>query len=192
MRIRVLFYRAKWDGHLLDNAISLWTKIFNWNTGPYSHAEIWIPDEHGNFTDDEFEVPKTQWILGTAFTSTMRGDVNGVVKRPAAEVLKHPGRWDYIEIEVSEHDYKMILRWMEVTVAKNPGYDIRCILSFFWYRREFKSDKFICSEFCERALWWSNEPEIFRKIRCPSPRRLSRWLVGKGYKIQSLGERHEA
>ncbi len=179
LKLRVLFYKAKWDGHLLDDAISLWTGIFNWGTGPYSHAEIWIPDDEG-----EFEVgvgPDRDWYYGTCYTSTMRGDENGVVKRPAAQVLKHPERWDYIEIGVEDD---RIINWMDISVENNPGYDIKCIISFFWPWRWHKSSKFICSEFCASALHCAG---IGLKGICPSPRRLSRWLVDKGYQIQSLG-----
>lgn len=184
MKIRVLLYRARFDGHLLDDFISLWTGIFNWGTGPYSHAEIWIPSISGSFNVGcGFSSGGCPVYEGTCYTSTMRDDVNGVVKRPAAQVLKHPERWDYIEIEVDKTIYDMAVTWMNKTVDSNPGYDIKCILSFFWFRRWHRSRKFICSEFCERVLW---RLYIFDRIRCPSPRRLSRWLVQKGYKINHL------
>lgn len=187
MKIRVLFYKAKWDGHLLDDGISLWTGIFNWGTGPYSHAEIWIPNNdgefHRRFDSDDPRNDFGYYHAGWCYTSTMRDDVNGVVKRPAAQVLKHLDRWDYIEIEVEDGKFDVIKKWMDLEVKNNDGYDVWCIVSFFWYKRVFAGNKFICSEFCAFVLWIRG---IFKKPRCPSPRRLSRWLVDKGYKIQSL------
>ena len=187
MKIRCLFYKAKWDGHLLDDAISFWTGIFNWGTGPYSHAEIWKPDEHGDFDAPYGSVHCSKPItyLGTCYTSTMRDDVNGVVKRPAAQVLRHPSRWHYAEIEISEAEFRLMTEFLEMWVERNPGYDILCIISFFMPWRWFKGEKFICSEFVYFALVYAG---VFKTLRCPSPRRLSRWLVDKGYKITSLGE----
>ncbi len=186
MKIRVLFYKAEWDGHLLDDAISSWTWIFNMGTGPYSHAEIWMPATNGSFSCSKCgQTPAGDCFHGTCYTSTMRDDINGVVKRPAAQVLRHPSRWSYVEIEVDEQDYKDMVRWMDLVVETNPGYDVWCILSFFWFRRKYHGEKYICSEFCHHALCWT---EVFGKVACPSPRRLSRWLVDKGYKIKSLGE----
>ncbi len=233
MKLRVLFYKAKWDGHLLDDLISSWTWLFNMGTGPYSHAEIWIPDEN-SYDDDGFYgmyeksyYPESRTVMtwknwkGTCYTSTMRKGVclqckgtrgylfynhileedeflkcpkckgkgeikySGVVARPAAEVLKHPGRWCYVEIEVTQDAYDNLIEGMDGSVKDNPGYDIWCILSFFWYKRLFAGKKFICSEFCQAALFIVG---VFKELRCPSPRRLSRWLVDKGYKIHSLGE----
>lgn len=188
MKLRVLFYKAKFDDHLLDDGISLWTGLFNWGTGPYSHAEIWIPNTDVPCREgQEFGVTMEQFYpAGTCYTSTMRDEVNGVVKRPAAQVLKHSDRWDYIEIEISDDLYADMVEWMDYVVRNNPGYDIKCILSFFWFRRWYKDRKYICSEFCEKAL---QEAGVLKSLRCPSPRRLSRWLVDKGYKIESLAGR---
>jgi hypothetical protein len=188
MKIRVLFYKADWDGHLLDDAISSWTWPFNMGTGPYSHAEIWIPE-----CGDRFQAPRALVEMdcaedeywGTCYTSTMRGDVKGVVKRPAAQVLKNPGRWDYIEIEIDEKRYENGINALDGEVFNNPGYDTWCIVSFICcpLRRWYKGPKWICSEICDWVLWIWN---ILDYYRCPSPRRLSRWLVDKGYKINHL------
>jgi len=188
-KIRVLFYRADWDGHLLDDLISSWTWLFNMGTGPYSHAEIWIPGQNSNFKifshDIDTETTNPVYV-GTCYTSTMRDEVNGVVKRPAAQVLRNPERWSYIEIEIGKRDYDLMVQEMNIKVAKNPGYDTWCIVSFICcpFRRWFKSPKFICSEFCYWALYAADV--FWGKLRCPSPRRLSRWLVDKGYKINHL------
>ena len=105
-------YKAKWDdGHWIDDAIAIHGRIFNWRfnwkTGKfeflpwYSHCEIWVPQFNEARPGIQYE---EQWFtgsdvysgpnnyLGTCYTSTMRGDHNGTVSRPASEVLTHPGR----------------------------------------------------------------------------------------------------
>ena len=137
MKMRILFYRAKFgDKKLLDNLISGWTGLFNWGTIRASHVEIWVADEtkksplceHGFcrrgtvFADGSRE---SHLWLGTCYTSTMRGDDNGTVKRPASGVLTHPERWCYVEVEVEELSCKVMLMVMdEMVKAKLSEYGL--------------------------------------------------------------------
>ena len=179
MKIRELYYRAAKDKHWLDNGISTWTKIFNWGTGPYSHAEIWWPDEgefkEHAFVDDEY--------IGECFTSTMRGKDNGTVIRPAREVLKHPERWDYIEREVPDDIAREAIHNARVAARNNQGYDKACIAGFFLPWRIRSKDKDICSEIAQKFLVWI---KIFPKYKVWSPRRLSKRSVSKGGVIRPL------
>ena len=104
--IRVAEY--KYTGKPLNWAISAWTGLFNPGTPRYSHTEIWIPDENGLFGgyDGHLHGGYEGQYFGECFTSTMRGDWNGTVIRPASEVLTHSRRWDYFELEVEDVDYK--------------------------------------------------------------------------------------
>ena len=199
MKIRVLLYKARiGDKHWLDDAISLWTGLFNWGTGPYSHVELWVQgkcfpshcEDEAFLTFQDAEYPEDYY--GTCYTATMRGKTKGVVKNPASKILKNPGRWDYCEIEVDKYEYDQILQCAEFWVDEHEGYDFTAILSFFWFWRMHDKNRWICSEFVYHLLlrgemWgdfdWCNPPKP-----CPSPRRLSRWLTKKGYEIKPLSE----
>ena len=200
MKIRVLFYRAERDGHWLDDGISLWTKLFNWKTKPYSHCEIWWPDADGRFetvsdkieascksdaggTTYTIEMPPTVKYHGECFTSTMRGKHNGTVIRPAYTVLTHPERWDYCEILVSDNVGEMAKENARLFAENNEGYDLLCILGFFlpWRLRSY--DKDICSEVVQKFLCWCR---VFSEFKVWSPRRLSTKVIAKGYKIVPL------
>ncbi|GAG47483.1 unnamed protein product, partial [marine sediment metagenome] len=137
-KIRILFYKAKRDGHFLDDFINLWTWPWNMGAkGPYSHCEVWVGSREsipgkclmGTFTmcDDDLNVQ----YHGTCYTSTKRGAHNGSVSRPAAQILTHPDRWDYIEINLFPEDYAAMMRWMAYAVKHNRGYDTATLLKFF-------------------------------------------------------------
>ena len=123
------------------------------------------------------------------FTSTMRGDNNGTVLRPASDVLKHPDRWYITEIEVPDDLYRIARNWAKIRVACNGGYDKKTIASFFWPWGRFGSadkEQAICSERCYQFLC---ECGIFRdKTRCPSPRRLCKWMAELKYTTRPLLE----
>lgn len=188
-KIRVLFYRAIFgDKKWLDDAISLWTGLFNMGTGPYSHVELQTPED-GYF---ELRPPSTNYgladmeYMGTCYTSTMRGKTKGVVKRPVSEVLKNPRRWDYCEIEVGEKRHKQMIETANLYAKEYHGYDFKAIVSFFWYKRIGSRTEFICSELVYHFLFLLG---VFKLgFKCPSPRRLSRWLTKKGIEIKPLQE----
>ena len=178
---RVLEY--KYTGKPLNWIIANSTKLFNWNTGSYSHCEIWLPDEEGNFTVPY--VGDSRTVTGQCFTSTMRGSVNGSVIRPACEVIKHPERWDFFEIEVEDHMYNHAISHALSAVKNNKGYDKPLIVSFFFPYRFASKGKDICSEVCMHFLNDSFVLDTTGK-RVPSPRRLARWLINIGHEPKSL------
>ena len=87
---------------------------------------------------------------GTCYTSTMgqvRGSNNvgdGTCKRDAFKVLKHPERWSYVEHEVSDDAYAMMIQYLEVQVDENKGYGLG-------------PDKNVCSELSHNANVVSGE-----------------------------------
>lgn len=194
MKIRVLFYRARiGDKHALDDAISLWTWPWNIGTGPYSHVELWVPDKNGDFYRHAYDHLRTSGKqrytagpYGDCYTSTMRGDAKGVVKRPPSEILKNPGRWDYCEIEIRPSLYEGGINYLMARIGKKIKYAFKTIASYFLPIRLHEEDADVCSELIYDVLViWA----IFSaKNKCPSPRRLSRWLTKKGYKINPLKE----
>ena len=223
MKVRFIFYRAKFEFRnflktrrirLVDDAISFWTWFGNIRTGPYAHVEVWTPDEGGKF---EERTPLTKVLCdayGTCWTSTMRGEDNGTVKRPVSEVLTHPERWDYIEVDLEEYDYNRLIYWMELEVENNKGYDMKANFSFLTPWRFHDIDKNNCSEFGHNAaivamikgiIWtalqkqkaklphdfyvWpmpSKIAELSRHFKVPSPRRLARMFTKAGYKMKRL------
>ena len=164
--IRIPFYIAGWDKHLLDNLIAFYTGLGNWGTPPVSHTEIWMPDDHGGFWE------------GQCYTSTMRGKNNGTVIRPACEVIQNPKRWLYFEMGIPDELFLQAKLGAMAAVKNNCGYDRWTIASFFWFKRFGRSNQEICSEIAYSFLY---DCKVFtKKGLCPSPRRLCRWLMDLG------------
>ncbi|KKM21498.1 hypothetical protein LCGC14_1634800 [marine sediment metagenome] len=207
-KVRYVFYIAKFDllnvlrgkrkPHLIDDGISLWTGLFNWWTPPYSHMSVWIQDENGDFviptyTPNFYRGPSAEDFLnvGTCYTSTMRGDDNGTVSRPASTVFKYPKRWEYIEFEVTDESFEAAKAWADERVKNNKGYSKRDLLRFampLWLLKKLKiadPDREICSEHGEGwatrletgPVWGMRIIWLLEKILIRSPRRLWRDLI---------------
>ena len=204
-KVRFVFYRAKLDIinvirrkrklHLVDDGISWWTGIFNWFTPPYSHSEVWTQSLYfpSHNADEAITVFETSDLPGTHFglcyTSTMRGDANGTVKRVAQDVFKNPKRWEFIEFEVTDESFEAAKHWADERVRLNKGYSKRDLLRFampLWLLKKLKlddPDREICSEHGEGwavKLWapcMDGFLPILYKILIRSPRRLWRDLV---------------
>jgi hypothetical protein len=155
MKIRFLFYRAKFEWRnflktrrirLIDDLISWWTWPWNIGTPPYAHVEVWLPDEVDGFTHPWCYRSRFPDYAGTCYTSTMRGEANGTVKRPASEVLTHPERWDYKEYDIRPRRYRAGLAWLEKQVKENKGYDKKASLSHLTPWRFHDKDKNNCIE----------------------------------------------
>lgn len=152
----------------------------------YSHCSIWTPKEDG-FFDDDFIVPKLTYYQGTCYTSTMRGDDNGTVKRDASLVLDHPERWEYVEIEMHSEFHKCIVEWMDEQVEANKGYSKWDILKFISPIHFPDTKRNICSEFVNNALCVSN---VFGEDGWGiiSPKAVLKKLLKCGYKVRSLSD----
>jgi len=189
--VRFYFYRAKLDIggvlfkkrklHLIDDGISWW--LFNPWTPPYSHQETGA------------KVDGVEWL----WTSTMRGEDNGTVSRPASTVFKYPKRWEYIEFEVTDESFEAAKAWADERVKNNKGYSKRDLLRFampLWMLKKLKiadPDREICSEHGEgwatRLLVLAKpygvtviHKFILQRILIRSPRRLWRDLT-KRHKV---------
>lgn len=185
---RVLMYRPKLgDGKWLDNAILACTLQYNppmWNKPKLwsSHAEIWTPDETGNFDN------------GQAFTSTMgqaggenRPKEDGVVLRPVHQVIKHLYRWYYYPVYCSAQGYERLQTWQDVWLRQNKGYNKSDIVDFFNpFKRRQDLRKWICSgvTWASICVAFDTQPILPKKRylghsiqELPSPLRLSRWLL---------------
>ena len=187
MLVRIIFYRARF-GKLLDMFISYWTAIWNWGTKGYSHAEWWEADCAGDFTVATFS-PMFWQYAGKCYTSTIRDKYDGVTKRKANFVLRHPDRWDYCEIEIKYPRCLFVEDFWDAKLTSNTGYDLWGILGFAlpWGNVGAK-DKYYCSEVVGKALVVAGVIKDFQRV---SPRRLSRWLIKAGYKIVPLTERNQ-
>ena len=180
-QVRFAFYLAKFEWrnifnkdkklHVVDDAISWWTWLFNWFTPGYSHVEVWIPNAQGEFVyeidlfpadRDNLDVLKAGYeYKGTCFTSTMRSrgtgkkKVDGTVSRAASEVFTNPKRWHYLEFEVTDESFAEAKAWADERVENNKGYSMKDIRRFFmplWLLKKLKWDdpeREICSEHAE-------------------------------------------
>ena len=193
MKVRILFYRARF-GKPLDMLISLWTAIWNWGTEPYSHVEFWEASRIDGFEVATPLPPLYTKYVGWCATSTIRDKINGVCRRLADFVLRHPGRWDYCEIEIKDrmadtYGSEAVRDFWDAKLTGNTGYDLWGILGFAlpWGNVGAK-DKYYCSEIVGKALVVAGVIKDFDRV---SPRRLSRWLIKTGYEIKPLVERTE-
>lgn len=197
MKMRIIFYKAKWgDGSFIDNAINTWTWLIsakNREVGDYAHVEVWTANEDGNYEKQanayyqggqwNYCIPNNAH-MGTCWTSTMQGEDNGTVKRPASEVLKHPDRWDVCEVEVpAGYKYECGMNWMKAAVINNKGYSKWDIIRFISPIHFPDNDRNICSEFVNNALYYMG---VWDKWGIVSPRRLAYKLKQAGYKIEPL------
>ncbi len=203
-KIRFVFYKAKFEWrnvfikgrkiHLVDDLVALGTWLPNLFTPRYSHVETWIADLAGDFETVDYGGFLERVFVGTCYTSTMRGDANGTVSRPASEVFTHPERWEYLEFEVTDESFKTALLWAQLRVLRNKGYSKRDLLRFampLWMLKKLHlddPDREICSEHGEgwatRLLVLAKpygvtviHKYILQEILIRSPRRLWRDLV---------------
>ena len=173
VKVRFPFYKARIDGELLDDTIAIVTALFpvNWKRGWlrhwYSHVEFWLPDKNGNFVDEYGN------IVGMCFSSTTRGGAKGVRMWGAKYVLKHPERWDYIEAEVDEGDFKRVRELMKLELHKK--YDYSWLFSFLIPFFKEDPNKWGCSELIG---WTAFELKVLKKIfkKKTDPRKLARLL----------------
>jgi hypothetical protein len=174
-----LFYRPDFDGKLLDNSILACTLPYNpamWNKKSLwtSHAEIQIDD--------------------MCFTSTMgqsggknRPKEDGVVCRPASQVIKYDYRWYYYPIYVSSVHLGYMQGWMKLFLESNKGYNKGDIADFFNpIKRQQDLSKWICSGITWACICCAMDSQnILPKKEAfghsikelPSPLRLSHWLL---------------
>ena len=181
MKIRLVYHKPK--DSWLGRGIVGWTWLlalarldFKNLKHNFSHVEMWFPDEDDYFGSAWQYGPKTTMntITGQCFSSTTRGDAEGVRFAPASEVLKHPERWMYQEFEVDEEDVEA-----QLPVMKNWcgwKYDFAGIFGFFLPWNPEDEEKWYCSELCAHLCYcFDIIDEPHKRI---SPRRLTK-VAGK-------------
>lgn len=218
---KVIWQERTWN-------LKKWGKaVWDFIKRAYSHTEIWKPNKKGMFItlpESLATKPLKKWFksnvcAGTCYTSTMGQARNknappedGTVKRPAAGVLKHPKRWDYVEVDLEDEDFDRLIYWMDLEVENNLGYGKRDTLNFFGLG--FLADKLrnICSEFNHNGVVvamikgfiapicgsihppvtfdvWPMPAQIAHLsmfFKVVSPRIFARMLIKAGYEIKSL------
>lgn len=208
--VRVLLYIDR--SHLLNRGIDdySWFWKFLWQNKEIehkipkelrcSHAELWFPDD-GHYCYGEwkpmFNTPKHlggKCYGGECFTSTLRDKKeNGVVMRPASQVLTHPEHWCFFEIELTDEEYEAMYEYALFQASLGIRYSKLTIASFFLPWRINQKDADICSEAICRAIYHglnisdhSLLLSALRKIDVPSPLRLASNIFKCGYPLYSL------
>jgi hypothetical protein len=180
--IRLYCYKPKIDGHILDNAICAWTKLWNLSAPKEltcGHSEIGFPCGCA--------IPLFRCSDAICYTSTMQDEINGIVIRPAHKVVyKNPDRWTYFSIPCTDHDFEVARTWCEVRASQNIRYDKRAIASFFWYKRLDSAKSDICSEACHNVLKNIKGLELLLTLKVPSPLRLAYNVWKSGYDLYDL------
>jgi hypothetical protein len=140
-------------------------------------------DGYFKYTPLRYSSGWEEYVVGTCYTSTMRGDDNGTVKRDASLVLDHPEHWDYIEVEVEA--YQQMMLYMNNQVGSNKGYGTWDILKFISPLHFNDKGRNICSEFVNNALFFGLVLKGFGII---SPGKVAKKLIRLGRKVKSLKE----
>jgi len=191
MKVRFLYHKPIGE-HGMGKAIVgltwVYALFYSWKALKfnYSHEEIWLPDEDECFerVSMPMECDKilSREYLGKCFSSTTRGDAEGVRFAPASEVLKHPERWDYVECIVSDNAYEGFKAEADKLVGKK--YDFLGIFGFLNPFPVHSKMKWYCSEICN---WAKKLLRITRKkSKRISPRKSAYKMVKAGHKLKSL------
>ena len=145
--------------------------------------ELWLPLtlNFGNlhwlgFKDDYYIEGITNRYQGQCFSSTTRGNANGVRFAPASEVLKHPERWEYIEVEVDTE--RLEVAEDEATLLIGRKYDYAALFGFLQPFDTQNEKKWYCSEIC---MWFAHLVRATKKRhKRISPRRAA-YILAKLY-----------
>ena len=194
MKVRFVFHKPSGE-RAVGKAIVAWTWLLafvslQWKRlkYDYSHEELWLPNEGKCFY--RFEKAFEEWnphlgcfvkyskciFSGQCFSSTTRGNAEGVRFAPAAEVLgKHPERWDYIECEVSAERLEVAVEEAKKLVGKK--YDYLGLFGFFQPFVIEDNKKWYCSEILDwLKVLLGLYPKRYKRI---SPRRAAQVLARK-------------
>lgn len=157
MKCRFIFHHGK--DSFVGKAITAWTGFlalwYNWGALKYgfSHIEIWLADKYGDFNVcNAIKCPDGcancgfEPYIGECFSSTTRGDAEGVRFAPASKVLKHPERWSYIEVDVPVDRFEVAYDEMKRKVGAK--YDYAGLFGFLQPLPIEDNKKFFCSEIC--------------------------------------------
>jgi len=178
MKIRFLFHNPKGERGV-GKAITAWTWIlacfYNWKALKYnfSHMEIWLP-RNGFGGKSGYR--------GRCFSSTTRGDAEGVRFAPASQVVgRHPDRWSYIEVKVDDKLAESAVESMAREAG--AGYDYLGLFGFLLPFNIEDPKKWFCSEICMKQGYAMGVPKkLYKRI---SPRRAA-LVLSKFGRIKTL------
>ena len=158
-KMRIWLYKTQWKPrkkYFVTQLISIRT------LSKYSHIEIEDVDCH------------------VCYTSTMRDEDNGTVVRDSGIVLRHPAHWDYIEFEISQMQYNVLIWWLDQKVAANKGYSRWDIMKFISPIHIQDVLRDICSEIVNNGCVVIM---VIDGFGIPSPAKVAVKFVKKGHKI---------
>ena len=180
MLLRSLYHTGKGEGLTVGRLIICWTwvlalfyskKALKLN---FSHEELHVPNALGKFK--MYGKP-----VGQCFSSTTRGDAQGVRFAPASQVLRHPERWKYIEFEVDDDKWRSIQSWMRALVGRK--YDFVGVRGFVIPFVPQNNNEWYCSEICcgikRRLGIATDKPPI-------SPRRSALLMIEQGLELKGV------
>ncbi len=202
MRIRFLYHKPAGErgvGKLIVGwtwllaLISLQFKRLKYD---YSHEEIWLSYVIEGYSIFAFgfggvnywkaeDRTETPIYIGECLSSTTRGGAAGVRFAPAAEVLKHPERWDYIECEVDGERLRVAIDEAQRLVGARYDY-----WGLFGFLNPFPiqhSRQWYCSELCD---WFKVLVRLkSKRHKRISPRRAAELLAKKwGEPVPLIGD----
>lgn len=192
MKLRFIFHKPKgelrlWPLRCVGALIVGWTwflalfhskgKALKYN---FSHVELLIPEVHRG---KEGQIIAYAWWKGECFSSTTRGGAKGVRFAPASEVLKHPERWEYIEVEVDDERFEVAIE--EARRLVGNGYDYGYIISFLQPFIVQKKEDWACSEICDWFAFLNHIPTERNKwAKKPLP---VNWFKFHAFTLRLLG-----
>jgi len=132
-KVRLAFYRH--NKTKLDKLIAGYTRIFTWNTPPFSHVEL------GIYLEGEWKY----------FSSTMRNNGQGTRWISEKDLFKNAGRWHVYHYYSERSEEDLLLRIDEIIPAKYDMWGIFGFLTLFGLSNSAK--KWYCSEACWRVLF---------------------------------------
>ncbi len=184
MKIRFIYHKPQGERGVGKAIVALtWVYALFYAKGKalkldYSHEEVWLPDEDGIFIFNNIgaHLIGSQYA-GQCFSSTTRGDAEGVRFAPAQCVIgKHPERWDYIEVNVDPERLEVAVAEARRLVGKK--YDYLGIFGFINPFPVHSKDKWYCSEVCD---WFKVLLRIYpKRHKRISPRRAA-YILSKKY-----------
>jgi len=171
--IKIHQYKAGKDGKWLDDAISIWSGLFNWGTPPYSHTEIQLSVCFAQ------QQPYSRQYYDKCFSSATRGDgFVGTRWADAAHILRHPERWDTYTFNESSHYLKACVERAD-EIAGQKYFYLGIALDYFlplgWLG--YFTGKGLKQWYCSQAIYYV----LTGKRTRISPRRLTRWLLKNGF-----------
>jgi len=188
MKVRFLYHKPIGErgvGKAIVGLTWVYALFYSWKALKfnYSHEEIWLPNEDGFFNSPWVQEADIKiHYYDKCFSSTTRGDAEGVRFAPASEVLKHPERWDYVECIVGDDAYEGFKAEADKLVGKK--YDFLGIFGFLNPFPVHSKMKWYCSEICN---WAKKLLGITRKkSKRISPRKSAYKMVKAGYELKSL------